>query len=56
MAISIAALINLVLIAVLYLIKRNKKETEFKVIFAVILCTFSVVMYAYLAVYIGLLG
>ncbi|HEL7353128.1 TPA: hypothetical protein UPZ58_002023 [Listeria monocytogenes] len=56
MAISIAALINLVIIAGLYLIKKSRISMIFKGICAVVLCAFSVGMYAYLGVYVGLLG
>lgn len=54
MIVSIAVLINLVIISVLYLIKKNGKSMKHKGIFSFILCTFSVLMYAYIAIYVGI--
>ncbi|WP_207145242.1 hypothetical protein, partial [Listeria monocytogenes] len=52
--VSIAVLINLVIISVLYLIKKNGKSMKHKGIFSFILCTFSFLMYVYIAVYVGI--
>lgn len=54
MIVSIAVLINLVIISVLYLIKKNGKSMKYKGIFSFILCTFSFLMYVYIAIYVGI--
>ncbi|AFH79033.1 hypothetical protein MUO_02410 [Listeria monocytogenes 07PF0776] len=53
MIVSIAVLINLVIISVLYLIKKNGKSMKHKGIFYFIL-SFSLLMYVYIAVYVGI--